>query len=138
MQTGINSNHFWRQNNMRKLKLQTQVSVDGFIAGPNGEMDWMVWDWDDELKDYVWNINEPVGLILLGRKIAEGFIDAWGARVDEPESAKFAHKMLDTPKIVFSNSFEKIERENTEMRNGNLVEEVTKLKNEDGGDIIAY
>ncbi|MCY7410685.1 MAG: dihydrofolate reductase family protein [Chitinophagales bacterium] len=29
---------------MRKLKLQAQISVDGFIAGPNGEMDWMVWD----------------------------------------------------------------------------------------------
>ena len=28
---------------MRKLKLQVQMSVDGFIAGPNGEMDWMVW-----------------------------------------------------------------------------------------------
>ena len=123
---------------MRKLKLQTQVSIDNFIAGPNGEMDWMVWDWDDELKDYVWTINEPVGLILLGRKIAEGFIDAWVSRVEDPESARFARKMIDTPKIVFSHSLDKIDRENTEMRKGNLVEEVTKLKNEDGGDIIAY
>ena len=29
------------------------MTVDGYIAGPNGEMDWMVWDWDDELKQYV-------------------------------------------------------------------------------------
>lgn len=35
---------------MRKLKLQVQISIDGFIAGPNGEMDWMVWNWDEALK----------------------------------------------------------------------------------------
>jgi len=28
------------------------MSIDGYIAGPNGEMDWMVWNWDDELKNY--------------------------------------------------------------------------------------
>jgi dihydrofolate reductase len=38
---------------MRKLKLQVQTNVDGFIAGPNGEMDWMVWDWDKDLKQFV-------------------------------------------------------------------------------------
>lgn len=38
---------------MRKLKLQEQIFIDGYIAGPKGEMDWMVWDWDDALKKYV-------------------------------------------------------------------------------------
>jgi hypothetical protein len=33
---------------MRKLKLQMQLSLDGFVARPNGELAWMVWDWDDE------------------------------------------------------------------------------------------
>jgi len=47
---------------MRKLKLQTQMSVDGFIAGPNGEMDWMVWDWDDKLNDHVGALTQPVGI----------------------------------------------------------------------------
>jgi hypothetical protein len=35
---------------VRKLKLQMQVSVDGYVAGPEGQLDWMTWDWDDELK----------------------------------------------------------------------------------------
>ncbi len=57
---------------MRKLKLQVQMTVDGYIAGPNGELDFMVWDWDDELKQYVTALTEPVDCIVLGRKLAEG------------------------------------------------------------------
>jgi hypothetical protein len=41
------------------------MSVDGHIAGPTGEMDWMVWDWDDKLK-YVFELTEPVDTIILG------------------------------------------------------------------------
>ncbi len=37
---------------MRTLKLQMQISVDGFVAGPNGELDWMEWNWDDEIKNF--------------------------------------------------------------------------------------
>ncbi len=43
---------------MRKLKLQVVMSIDGFIAGPNSEMDWMVWNWDDKLKEYIKEITE--------------------------------------------------------------------------------
>ena len=32
---------------MRKLRLQMQMSVDGFVAGPNGELDWMTWNMDE-------------------------------------------------------------------------------------------
>ena len=59
---------------MRKVKLQMQVSVDGFVAGPNGEMDWMAWNWDDELKKHVTDLTEPVDCIIMGRKLAQGFI----------------------------------------------------------------
>lgn len=59
---------------MRKLKLQVQLSIDGFMAGPEGEMDWMLWDWDEELNRFVAGLTEKVDLLLLGRKLAEGFI----------------------------------------------------------------
>jgi dihydrofolate reductase len=51
------------------IKLQVQMSIDGYIVGPNGEMDWMVWDWDDKLKKYVFDLTDPVDTIILGRKI---------------------------------------------------------------------
>jgi dihydrofolate reductase len=124
---------------MRKLKLQMQISIDGFVAGTNGGLDWMVWDWDDELKDYVLNLHEPVDLILLGGNMATGFIEAWESRILAPETADIlAHKMVDTPKIVFSRSLEKLEGKNATIAKGELKEELTKLKKSDGGDIIVY
>jgi len=123
---------------MRKLKLQMQVSLDSFVAGVNGEMDWMVWDWDDELKDYVWNLTRPVESILLGRKMAKGFIDAWTSQINDPESGVFARKMVETPKLVFSRSLEKIDWKNTSLVTGDLTEEITNLKTADEGDIIVY
>lgn len=124
---------------MRKLKLQMQTSVDGFVAGPNGEMDWMVFDWDDELKNYINEITEPVDCILLGRKLAEGFIPTWTSRIADPETADaFGRKMVDTPKIVFSKTLESAEWENTKLAKGDSVQEINELKNRVGQDIIVY
>ncbi|GAB4022611.1 dihydrofolate reductase family protein [Spirosoma koreense] len=124
---------------MRKLKLQVQISVDGFIAGPNGEMDWLVMNWGDDIMREVTTITEPVSTILLGRKLAEGFIPAWQSRVDSSEGAEpGSQKMVDTPKIVFSNTLDGIEGKNATVNRGDLVQEVTSLKNQSGGDLIAY
>ncbi|HMQ60628.1 MAG TPA: dihydrofolate reductase family protein [Flavilitoribacter sp.] len=126
---------------MRKLKLQMQVSVDGFVAGPNGEMDWMQWNWDDGLKAFVNALTEPVDTILLGRKLAEGFIPAWKSRIGDPaaeEELAFAHKMIDTPKIVFTKTLDSSEWENTELEKGDFVSQITGLKQQPGSDIIVY
>ena len=124
---------------MRKLKLQVQMSVDSFIGGPNGELDWMTWDWDDELKNYVDELHKTVDTILLGRKMADGFIKHWTAVATNPddEGHVFGKKMIDTPKIVFSKTLGSSEWENTQIAN-DLEGEVAKLKNSEGGDIIAY
>jgi dihydrofolate reductase len=62
------------------------MSIDGYMAGPNGEMDWLEWDWDDDLKNYVIGITNPVDCILLGRKLAQGFIDTWARLAEDPDS----------------------------------------------------
>lgn len=126
---------------MRKLKLQMQTSLDGFVAGPNGELDWMTWDWDDELKNYVDDLHKPVDLILLGRKMTDGFIKAWESRLAKPESSEeeeFARKMVETPKIVFTKTLEISDWDNTSLAKGDLAEEVNALKNQSGKDIIVY
>lgn len=125
---------------MRKLKLQMQMTVDGFITGPNGEMDWLVWDWDDALKNYVTEITEPVDCIVLGRKLAQGFIPHWAAVAADPNNPEYTAgvKFTETPKVVFTKTLARSEWEDTALATGDLVEEITKLKEQPGGDIIAY
>jgi dihydrofolate reductase len=122
---------------MRKLKLQVQMSVDGFIAGSKGEMDWMVWDWDDALKNYVAEITEPVDCIILGRKLAQGFIPHWAAAANE-SSEDFTIRMSETPKVVFTKTLETSEWSKTILAKGNLADEINTLKNQAGSDIIVY
>ena len=119
---------------MRKLKLQVQMTVDGYIAGINGEMDWTARDWDDELKKYVGELTETVDCIILGRKLAQGFIPYWASHPEEEGADKFNS----TKKVVFTKTLEKSEWDRTVLVKGDLVEEITKLKKQSGEDIIAY
>ena len=119
---------------MRKLKLQVQMTIDGYIAGLNGEMDWTNRDWDNRLKKYVGEITEPVDCIVLGRKLAQGFIPYWASHPQEEGADKFNA----TKKVVFTKTLEKSEWDNTVLAKGDLVDEIAKLKQQDGKDIIAY
>jgi len=125
---------------MRKLKLQVQLSIDGYVAGPNGEMDWLTWNWDDELKNYVSELTASMDTILLGRKMTDGFIAHFESIISNPAdpSYEFAKIMLDTPKVVFSKTLTESAWENTILATGDIVEEVNKLKDRPGKDIIVY
>jgi dihydrofolate reductase len=126
---------------LRKLKLQVQMSVDGYIAGPNGEMDWMIWNWDDKLKEYVNELTESIESILLGRKMTEGFISYWSDVMTKPDDPgyAFAKKMIETPKVVFTKTLNKSEwGANTDIATGDLTDEINKLKRQNGKDIIVY
>ena len=125
---------------MRKLKLQVQMTVDGFISGQNGEMDWMCFPWTDDIMNYVREITEPVDTLILGRKLAEGFIPHWENVAQDPTNPEYEGglKYTSTPKIVFTKTIEKSIWNNTNIANGELVEEITKLKNQSGKDIIVY
>lgn len=123
---------------MRKLKLQVQLSIDGFIAGAEGAMDWIEWNWGDDINTYVSEITKPVDTILLGRKLAEGFIPTWEERAKEPDAAtNGSEKFTQTPKVVFSRTMNSSPWERTRIAN-NIVEEINELKNSEGGDIMVY
>jgi dihydrofolate reductase len=60
---------------MRKVKLQMRMSLDGFVAGPQGELDWMVWNWNDELKKHASDLADSADTILVGRVTYQGMAD---------------------------------------------------------------
>jgi dihydrofolate reductase len=122
---------------MRKLKLQVQITADGFIAGTNGELDWLNFNWDQEMKSYVSQLTESIDCIILGRKLAQGFIPHWASRPDyEPDW--FIDKMNNSPKLVFTKTLTESPWPNTRLATGDLVKEVNNLKEENGKDIIVY
>ena len=114
------------------------MSVDGYIARPNGELDWMTWDEDEQLLTFINSLIDSSSTILLGRKMTDEFVNYWeGVKQDSPEFT-FAKKMVDTPKVVFTKSLYKSTWNNTTLATGNLAEEIAGLKNQDGKDIIVY
>lgn len=125
---------------MRKLKLQVQITIDGFVAGPSHEMNWMQLPWTEDLISYVREITNPVDTILLGKNLAEGFIPYWEQVVKNPENPDYEGglKFTTTPKIVFSTTLQSSQWENTIVVNGDFVKEINALKQQNGGDIIAY
>lgn len=122
---------------MRRLKLQTQITLDGYMAGPNGEMDWMFFPWSDDTGEYIRDLMESVDTIVLGRKLAEGFIPAWESRPEgEPEDS--IDWMINSPKVVISRTLETSPWDNATIANGDIAESIPALKSQPGGDLIAY
>ena len=116
------------------------MTVDGFVAGPNGELDWMTFWVVGKLTDRINELTDSSDTILLGRKMTDGFINYWTevlADLESPENS-FARKMVDIPKVVFSKTIKESNWVNTTLANGDIVEEVEKLKNSGGKDILVY
>ncbi|MGG0186405.1 dihydrofolate reductase family protein [Bacillus rhizoplanae] len=126
---------------MRKVILQIHVSLDGFTAGPNGEMDWLVPHViTDEAYQYEYDLYSTVDTVLLGRANYEGFFSFWPAVATNPASRKndidFSKWLNDIPKIVFSRTLEKAEWKNSRLIKENIAEEISKLKQQPGRNML--
>src|SRR6266571_1590 len=123
---------------MRKLKLQVQMTVDGFVGGPEGQLDWMARNLDEGVIGRIVQITDSSDTILLGRKMTDGFIKYWEAVKPESPEYIFARKMVDTPKVVFSKTLTRVAGKNVRVESGDLVQAVTQLKEQRGKDIVVY
>jgi len=123
---------------MRKLKLQMQVSLDGFNStGPNDEQKWVTWAWD-EIKQYVLDLANTADTEIIGRKLAVDYIPYWADTYTKPEDPMYEVAKIKSKqkKIVFTKTLDKSMWDNTELAKGDLKDEINKLKSQGGKDII--
>lgn len=120
---------------MGRLKLQMQVTVDGF--DPDGRNDELSWD---EIRDYSQHLLESADTIVIGRKTAVDFIPHWDAAASKPGDSwhEVARQIAQARKIVFSKSFENPGWKNTEIERGDLADAIMRLKETNPRDIIVY
>src|ERR1700744_1247581 len=111
---------------MRKLKLQMQITLDGFVGGPNGENDWVFISGKPDTKGLqdITDIAAGCDTLLLGRKMAPGFHEHWENVVDtQPDSPwnPLAKLIVGHNKIVFSRTETSMPGRNLQVENGDLA-----------------
>ncbi|MBE3558931.1 MAG: dihydrofolate reductase [Ktedonobacteraceae bacterium] len=127
---------------MRKIITTTWVTLDGYIAGPAGEMDWVGETFDEAMGLYEGEVVDGADTLLLGRVTYQSFAGSWPYVPDKPdvsESEKaYARKLNAMRKIVFSRTLESVEWNNSTLRKEVVPEEIKQLKQEPGRDILIY
>ncbi len=119
---------------MRKLIYSMSMSLDGFIAGPDGALDWSVPD--DELFRFHTEQLQQIGVHLCGRRLYETML-YWETAEESPLAAdqvEFAQIWKALPKVVFSTTLEDVVG-NTRLARDGVGEEVSRLKEQPGKDI---
>jgi dihydrofolate reductase len=112
------------------------VSVDGYIEGPQGELDWHLVD--DELHDHFNQVLSRMGAFLDGRRMYELMADFWPTADQDPSSTRpmveFAQIWRDMPKIVFSRTLQRADWNTTIVRSVDPVQ-IRALTRQPGGDL---
>jgi dihydrofolate reductase len=120
---------------MRKLIYSMTVSLDGFIAGRDGEIDWSAPD--QELFRFHTQRVREIDTQLCGRRLYE-VMTYWETAGENPSlpdhELEFARIWKDTPKLVFSKTLEKVEG-NARLVRDSVADEVVKLKEQPGNDL---
>jgi len=121
---------------MRKVIVSNLVSLDGFFEGPNKELDWFVVE--EEFFYYARDLLRSVDTILFGRVTYEGMASYWPTPDSADNDPTITHKMNNLPKIVFSKTLSKVEWNNSRLVKGDIGEEIPKMKQEPGKDMVVF
>lgn len=118
------------------------VTLDGFVAGPNGEMDWVTNSFDQAMGKYEDDIVSAADTLILGRVTYQSFAGSWPHVPENPAAAKeeveYANKLNAMRKIVFSRTLDTVEWNNSTLFKEVMPEDIKKLKQEPGKDILIY
>ncbi len=126
---------------MGKIVISENVSLDGVIQDPDGEEGFRLGGWFGQIGDKdreAWaqvELDEALGAeaLLLGRRSYEFFAAQWPSR-----SGEWADRLNGLPKYVVSSTLEDLDWNNSTVLDGDVANEVSKLKQEISGDIVVY
>ena len=125
---------------MRKVIWLMHVSLDGFVAGTNGEINWIYLD--DEMFDDVQELVNTADTALFGRVTYELMERYWPTAAEKPTATKhdLEHAAWVNPaqKIVFSKTLKKVGWYNTRIVKDNIAEEITQMKKKSGKNLILF
>ncbi len=113
---------------MRKIIYSMMVSLDGFAARPNGDLDWVLID--EEIHTFVNNQQREIGTYLHGRRLHDvmTYWETADQNLSSPQyELEFAEIWQNMPKIIFSNTLEQV-RGNARLFQGDIAAEIGKLK----------
>lgn len=125
---------------MRRVVISMHVSLDGFVGGPNGEMDWILVD--AEMFDFGAKLTDRADTALYGRTTYQMMNSYWPTAADQPGSTK--HDIEHSKwynrvhKIVLSSSMKGQTPDNTSIISDNIDREIKKIKQQSGQDIIIF
>jgi dihydrofolate reductase len=115
---------------MRKVIVTEFLTLDDVMEAPDK---WQFPYWHDEINKFKHDELFASDAQLLGRVTYQGFADAWPSMTGE-----YADRLNSLPKYVVSTTLKKVEWNNSRLINGNVVEEVGKLKQQPGQDILVH
>ena len=116
---------------MRKLIVTEFLSLDGIMEDPQ----WTFKYWNDETAAFKGEETSAGEPLLLGRVTYEAFASSWPERTDEESGGVYFNG---TRKYVVSTTLDTVEWNNSVLIKDNIIEEITKLKQEDGSDIVVH
>lgn len=125
---------------MRKIVISLHTTLDGFVAGPNGEMDWI--KFDDALFDLVGKFTNEADTALYGRVTYEMMQGYWPTAADQPNATKHDIEHSSwynrVEKVVISKTMKGQQIDKTTIVSDNITEEIQKIKNGEGGNIMIF
>ena len=118
---------------MRKLFWQMNVTLDGFMEGPNRELNDTAKVVDKDFERYCTEMLKSIDAILLGRVTYQLFADYWPSATG-PD----ADRLNELPKIIFSRTLKDVEWNNSRLVIENVAEEIARLKRQPGQDLALF
>ena len=125
---------------MRKLIFFMHTSLDGFVAGLNGEMNWI--NLDDALFDFVATMTDQADTALYGRVTYEMMQSYWPKAGEQPNATKHdkvhSNWYNNVSKVVLSKTIQETGLHNTKVIGEQLSDNINKLKQQDGKNILIF